>query len=140
MFDELGERFNQDFNVETAFSTELSLFVHDKEAADFINAKKTALLEKAEELYKENSDSQNYIIALMESVSALPDVGTGTLCESFKWIDLVSAEIETFLDKLREEKDIQTKKLDELFTINESKSKYLYGKASKIQRRTKDFL
>lgn len=118
MFDELGERFNQNFNVETDFSTELSLFVHDKKAADFLNAKKNTLLKKAEELYKKNRDGQNYLTALMESVSALPDVSTETLCESFKWNDLVIAEIESFLDKLREEKDSQIKKLDKLYKIS----------------------
>ena len=38
MFEVLGERYNPDFNVETEFSKELSLFVHDEEAANYFNA------------------------------------------------------------------------------------------------------
>ena len=55
MLDELGERYNRDFNVETSFLDELSLFVHDKRAAEYLNAKKTCLLDEISELqYQSN--------------------------------------------------------------------------------------
>ena len=45
MFDLLRERFNRQFNVETESSDELSLFVHDNNAAAYLNAKKSQLLD-----------------------------------------------------------------------------------------------
>ncbi len=50
MLDELGERYNRDFNVGTVFSDELSLFIHDQRAAEYLNAKKTDLLNEISEL------------------------------------------------------------------------------------------
>ena len=37
MYDDLGERYNREFNVETEFLDEISLFVHDQRAADYLN-------------------------------------------------------------------------------------------------------
>lgn len=118
MFDELGERFNQDFNVETGFSIELSLFIHDQKAADFLNAKKRSLLDKAEELYEKYKYSRNYLKNLVSAVSKLPDVSPETLCKSFEWKDFVMKEIKPYFDKFVEEKSINEKKLDELYTIS----------------------
>lgn len=44
MLDEFGEHYIHDLNVGTTFSDELSLFIHDREAAEYLNAKKTDLL------------------------------------------------------------------------------------------------
>lgn len=118
MFDELGERFNRDFNVETDFSAELSLFLHDQQAADFLNTKKRTLLGKAEELYEKRGDNRDYLTALLGAVSILPDVSTETLYQSFEWKDMVMADIKPFFDKLREERDSLSKKRDELHTIS----------------------
>ena len=60
MFDELGERFNRDFNVETAYSTELSLFLHDQQAAVFLNAKKHTLLGNAKELHEKGGGADSH--------------------------------------------------------------------------------
>lgn len=53
MFDNLGERYNRGFNVETEFLDELTLFVHDQRAAEYLNAKKRNLLEEIDKLYLE---------------------------------------------------------------------------------------
>ncbi len=102
MLDELGERYNRDFNVGTAFSDELSLFIHDRRAAEYLNTKKTDLLgEISELLYRSNK--KDYLRKLEEVVSALPDVDIETLYHSIEWNSAVRLAVTTFLDNFEEE-------------------------------------
>ena len=50
MLSELGERYNRDFNVETVFSDELSLFIHDQKAVEYLNGKKRHLIDEIQSL------------------------------------------------------------------------------------------
>lgn len=118
MFDELGERFNRDFNVETAYSTELSLFLHDQQATDFLNAKKHTLLDNAEELSEKNGYNREYLTALISTVSKLPDVTPETLYQSFAWEDIVMADIEPFFYELIEARESLKKERDMFYTLS----------------------
>lgn len=122
MFDVLGERFNQDFNVETDSATELSLFLHDQQAADYLNAKKHTLLERAEQLNNCGSN-RDYLTTLQSAVSRLPDVNTETLCQSFSWETHVMADIKPFYAILIEEREILKNKRDKLYAITYSDDK-----------------
>lgn len=102
MLDELGERYNRDFNVETAFSDELSLFIHDRRAAEFLNAKKIELLGKIKELSYQ-SNKKDYLKTLEKAVSALPDVDVETLYCSIEWSSEVRLSVVSFLDNMAEE-------------------------------------
>ena len=102
MLDELGERYNRDFNVETAFSDELSLFIHDRRAAEFINEKKIELLGKIRELsYQGNK--KDYLKTLEKAVLDLPDVDVETLYHSIEWSSEVQLSVVSFLDSMTEE-------------------------------------
>lgn len=94
MLDELGERYNRDFNVVTEFSDELSLFVHDRRAAEYLNGKKTDLLNEISELLYQ-SDKRDYLKKLEETVSALPDVDIETLYHSIEWSSTVQLAVAT---------------------------------------------
>ncbi len=102
MLDELGERYNRDFNVGTVFSDELSLFIHDRRAAEYLNAKKTVLLDEISELLY-RSNKRDYLRKLEEVVSALPDVNIETLYHSIEWNSTVRLAVATFLDNFGEE-------------------------------------
>ncbi len=69
-------------NYRTAFSDELSLFIHDRRAAEFLNAKKIDLLGKIREL-SYRSNKKDYLVTLEEAVSALPDVDVERLYGQF---------------------------------------------------------
>ena len=120
MFDELGERFNRNFNVETAYSTELSLFLHDQQATDFLNAKKHTLLDNVEELNEKNGYNREFLTALIRAVSKLPDVTPETLYQSFAWEDIVMADIEPFFYELIEVKKSLKKKRDMFYTLSQN--------------------
>ena len=99
MLDELGERYNRDFNVGTVFSDELSLFIHDRRAAQYLNAKKTVLLDEINKLLYRDIE-RDYLRALEEAVSALPDVNIETLYHSIEWNSTARMAVATFLDNL----------------------------------------
>ena len=120
MFDELGERFNNRFNVETDASRELSLFLHNQQAADILNLKKRTLLDEIEKLYTACPADREYLSELSNAVSKLPDANTQTLFEAFEWINKVMAEINFFSSKLIEEKEDLLKKLDELSAFSQN--------------------
>ena len=116
MFEDLGERFNRDFNVETVYSTELSLFLHDQQAADYINSKKHTLLNNAGELYEKNPNNREYLTTLISTVSQIPDVTPETLYQSFAWEGIVMADIDPFFYELVESRESLMKKRDMLYT------------------------
>ena len=116
MLDELGERYNRDFNVETSFLDELSLFVHDKRAAEYLNAKKTCLLDEISEL-RYQSNKKEYLTILEETVSVLPDVGSETLEYSLEWNNKVKSAVTIFVGDLTKERKILEKKGNEQYSI-----------------------
>ena len=116
MLDELGERYNRDFNVETAFSDELSLFINDRRASEYLNAKKANLLNEISGFLC-RSDKRNYLKTLKDTVSTLTDVDAETLFDSFQWNNEVRLAVTTFLDELTEEcKRLETKR-DEKYRL-----------------------
>ena len=117
MFDELGERYNRNFNVNTLFSEELSLFVHDKCAADYLNGKKTKLLEEINELYHKSDVARLYLMTLEHTVSMLPDVDNETLYQAIKWKQIVEADIRTYLTSFSEEISDLNKERKEQYTL-----------------------
>lgn len=102
MLDELGERYNRDFNVETIFSDELSLFIYDQRAAKYLNAKKTDLLSEINGLLY-RSDKKDYLRKLEKVVSTLPDVDIESLYHCIEWNGVVRVDVAAFLDNFEEE-------------------------------------
>ena len=109
MFDELGERYNRDFNVETACSIELSIFLHDQMAVQFFNAKKADLIRNIETQYWESVKNRSYLSALRNAVIALKDVDAETLYDSIDWFNNVRNAVKTYL----EEYEAKCRKLEE---------------------------
>ncbi len=99
MLSELGERYNRDFNVETVFSDELSLFIHDQKAVQYLNGKKRYLLDEIRALLSQGH-RKDYLKKLEKSVLALPEVNAETLYESVEWDRTVRLSVATFLDEL----------------------------------------
>lgn len=116
MLDELGERYNRDFNVNTVFSDELSLFINDRRAAEYLNAKKANLLDEISGFLC-RSDKRNYLKTLKKAVSTLADVSSETLYDSFQWNNEVRLAVTTFLDELTEECKKLEKKRDEKYRL-----------------------
>ena len=103
MYDNLGEQYNKEFNVETEAMNELSLFVHDQRAADYLNAKKTNLLSEIEELYRKRNKYRDFLTRLRDAVVALPNVDVESLYEALDWENTIEQKVHSNLDRLKEE-------------------------------------
>ena len=103
MFEQLGERFNREFNIETECMDALSLFVHDQRAADYLNAKKKKLLEDIDKLYWRHAMNSTYLSVLRNAVVELPDVDINSLYNALDWKDIIKQQIQSDLDKFTQE-------------------------------------
>ena len=133
MFDELGERYNRAFNVQTNISDDLSLFVHDKSAASYLNNKKEKLLNKIDEIFWNVNEKKLYLSKLRDAVSGLPDVNTETLYNALDWIGFVKSEVKEEINLLTEEIVAMEKKIKEerAVALERNKSKKEKGKIYK---------
>lgn len=127
MFEELGERYNSKFNVETGFSDELALFVHSNRAVDYLNSKKKVLIEEVDRLYWGRYTDRDYLRTLKNMVVDLPDVDIETLHKAFEWFENVSAMIQPFTKKLLDiRKSLEEKKKENYaiaFEVNKIEDK-----------------
>lgn len=105
MYDILGERYNREFNVETKFLNELSLFVHDQRAVEYLNGKKENLLKDINELYWKRNQKREYLVLLREAVENLPNVNIETLYDALNWKAIVEQRIQPCIEKIDEEID-----------------------------------
>ena len=120
MCDELGERYNREFNVDTVFLDELSLFVHDKRAAEYINAKKTRLIEEIDRLYWRHDNQRAYLNALRDAIENLPDVDIETLYSAIGWEEIIKQQFQTDLDKLSKTVEQLKGQQEEAYAIQNS--------------------
>lgn len=124
MLDELGERYNHDFNVRTEYSDEISLFIHDRRAAEYLNGKKTNLLNEISRLLYQ-SNKRDYLRKLEEVVSALPNVDIETLYHSIEWSTTIPLSVVPFLDNFGEElKKLETERNEQYILSQDSEKEW----------------
>ena len=115
-YDNLGNRYNNKFNVDTTTSRKLSLFCIDKTALSYINDKKQIVLKEIAAL-RNKYDYQNYsgyFRKLNQCILSLPDVDFDTIRDSFAWKDkaesAVSLELKQFV---KEEQQLMDEKKED---------------------------
>lgn len=103
--DDLGERYNRDFNIETESLKELSLFLRDESAVDYLNNKKKNLLIQLNELALSSVGTRTgeYLPALKREVEQLSNVNIDTLNDALIWKDTVMPAIAVFHRQLNDE-------------------------------------
>lgn len=97
----LGQRFNQEFNIDTNTESETSFFCKDSSAIDNINKMKTFFLEKLKSL--EWDMQRRYSVKLQElreTISELPDITYSNIENAFTWHDTVTRSASVFLAEL----------------------------------------
>ena len=100
MYEVLGERFNCTFHIDTNESTDLSLFVNDKEAVRYLNSKKAETLKVAQNYYSSIINHREYLSLLREKVAILPDVTVDSLNDSFEWYKKIHKELQSYISEL----------------------------------------
>ena len=112
--EELGERFNSGFNVETDYSLKLSLFVHDDDAVKYINNKKQEMIARIVSLDWRYDKYQSYLDKLKEAVRNIPDIEFSSMGDSFKWESYIKSVVKDELQKLEATKTELISKQEEL--------------------------
>lgn len=105
MFSNLGDRFNKRFNVDTKSSLYLSLFIHDKDAVDYLNGKKKKLINELDNLGYGFEKYNLFIRTLREAVLSLPDVCEDDILDVLKWNEKIQNSIILEKSKLESEKN-----------------------------------
>ncbi len=123
MFDVLGERYNRELNIETESLDELSLFVHDQRAADYLNTKKQGLLGKIDKYYWNCGWNREYLSALSNAIEELPDVDIESLYNASTWEDTVKVKVQGYLAELCGEKECLEDQRKEAFRIADMNEK-----------------
>ena len=112
MFAELGERYNKDFNVESEFTDEMSLFVRDGRAAYYLNQKKEKLYRRIEKEKYRHFEYLPYLISLAEEVAGLKDVDEHTLSDAYEWREKVLTSITSQIEELEKKKQVIKEKIE----------------------------
>lgn len=110
----LGERYDQDFNIDTSIELKLSLFSHDLYAVDYLNNKKKELLEKTKKLGYEYNKYSSYQEKLRSGIIELEDVSLDNIEDVILWDEKLKESIKIELDKFENQLIKKRNKLDEL--------------------------
>ena len=109
MFEALGERFHSEFNVDTEYSLQLSLFVRDKQAIKYINSKKETLLLEIDGLIYPYAEYRSYFNTIKAAVHDIADIGYDTIEDSCQWEKHVREAVKAESEKLKRIKAEQEK-------------------------------
>ena len=104
MLSNLGDRFNKRFNVDTKSSLYLSLFIHDKDAVDYLNGKKKKLINELDNLGYGFEKYNQFIRMLRDAVLSLPDVCEDDILDVLKWDEKIQHSILLEKNKLESER------------------------------------
>lgn len=116
MFGQLGNRFNQEFNVDTEFSRCLSLFVRDDDAIKYINEKKAKAISDIEAIYDPYIQDKDYLDKLKDAIESLISIEYDNIEESFCWEGIIQETVKSETEKLKTEKEKILVKQDEYFS------------------------
>lgn len=94
----LGERYNDEFNIDTRASLYLSLFVHDDRALQYFNEKKSTLLKKVDELGWRYDSYAEYQDKIREAINQLEVIGTDTILNVLQWDNRIKEAVKEDID------------------------------------------
>ena len=120
VFRELGARYNREFNIDTNISTQLSLFLHDQDAVEYVNKKKAMLLQKAKELYRNDFSDCAYHQSITTAVKNLQDVHAENIFDAFKWKESIEGSIQADCSQLLDRRELLLKEIEEKAQDKES--------------------
>ena len=109
MFEALGERFHFEFNVDTEFSLQLSLFVRDEQAIKYINSKKETMLSEIDGLIYSYAEHRGYFNAIKAAVQDIADIRYDTIEDACQWEKHVREAVKIESAKLKAIKAEQKK-------------------------------
>lgn len=132
--DKVGERYNDNLNVDTSSSKRISLFVQDAKAVDYINNKKNLVIAEILRLknkYSELLSSSNKLISI---INEIPDITNETICESMKWDNMIQNEINDYILNFKKKIDELNSQIKDIYNSNQKDSLSILYEDSNIRK------
>ena len=104
MKSELGIRYNSKFNIDTSTDMNLSLFLHDCNAASLFNRRKSELIDRINSIYSSDEGVRTYLHTISLAVKSLPDLTPRTLRDAYEWKNNIERSAAKSIDNLSKER------------------------------------
>lgn len=104
MKSELGIRYNSKFNIDTSTDMNLSLFLHDCNAASLFNRQKSELIDRINSIYSSDEGVRSYLHTISLAVKLLPDLTPRTLRDAYEWKNNIERSAAKSIDNLSKER------------------------------------
>ncbi|SDF10678.1 hypothetical protein [Sporomusa acidovorans] len=134
----LGERYNDELNVDTKAALELSLFLHDESAVRYLNDKKTHTIDLLAQMNWKYDKYETYKEKVEVVVKSIGDVTQFNILEAIGWNDVIQNrlkdEVEKFrinINKISEEREMLLSDIQKV--ENEEKRKKIWNKISNLR-------
>ncbi len=132
--EKVGERYNDNLNVDTSSSKRISLFVQDDNAVNYINNKKNQVID---EIFKLKNKYSELLLAsnkLISVINAIPDITNETICDSMKWDDMIQNEIKDYVSSFNKEIKELNSQVKDIYNSSQKDSLSIFYEDSKIRK------
>lgn len=132
--EKVGERYNDNLNVDTSSSKRISLFVQDDNAVNYINNKKNQVIDeifKLKNKYSELLFASNKLISVIHTI---PDITNETLLDSKKWDDKIQNEIKEYVSNFNKKIDELNSQVNDIYKSSKTESFSIFYEDSKIRK------
>ncbi len=132
--DKVGERYNDNLNVDTSSSKKISLFVQDDNAVNYINNKKNQVIDEIFKLKNKYSELLFASNKLISVINAIPDITNETICDSMKWDDMIQNDIKDYVSSFNIEIKELNSQVKDIYNSNQKDNLSIFYKDSKIRK------
>lgn len=101
----LGDRYNEDFNIDTETLEKLSIFVQDNQGVNYFNNAKKETISKIRENEWKFGFHKDKVIELKRYIETIPDIDNTTIQEAFNWQKSISKKFDKEINYARTENE-----------------------------------
>lgn len=104
----LGARFNRDFNVDTTANAYIDLFLHNADGISQINQRKTDSIKEIEKVGWHQFEYREFVSHIIAFIRNIPDITTANISDCLQWNDSIRAEFsQDFTDIKQKYNDLE---------------------------------
>lgn len=123
--DNLGQRYNSKFNIDTEAKRKLSLFLRDNEGIKELNNKKKDAIEYLNNLrWRCYGEYRSIINQFINEIESIPDASSKTISDVLLWKDLFDGKNKEIFDKINNSERIIRERIQ-----NESQEREAFNKS-----------
>ena len=101
----LGARFNRDFNVNTTANKYIDLFLHNTDGISLINQRKTDSINEIEKVGWNQFEYRAFVSRLIVFIRDIPDISAASISDCLQWNDGIRAEFSQDFSDIKKKYD-----------------------------------